>query len=99
MGTTPGTLNHHNQDPAEFHEGVFYLADRFDVPVVPITVIVSDRRILRHTLKRPFVQVTTQIGPPLWPGEFADGCTSRQAVRRMATQARREMAETIRAEG
>ena len=90
-----GELVHRNQEPNPFHEGVFYLAERFDVPVVPLTLVIRERRLLGVRLGKPFIQVTVDIGPPMRPEEFLQNATPRQAAREMAEAAREQMVESI----
>ncbi len=90
-----GELTHYRKVPAEFHNGVFYLAGRLNVPVVPVTLIVQKRRILEHTLGRPFVKVTVEIGEPLFPVHYRTDAGRRRAARRMATDARERMVAAI----
>jgi chlorobactene glucosyltransferase len=92
-----GELSRYSQEPADFHEGVFFLAQRFDAPVVPITLVVTNRQLFGHKLKPPFIRVTVDIGPPLYPSEFASGQGRSEAIRSMAKTAREQMAERIEA--
>lgn len=98
-----GELHHRNQVPAEFHEGVFYLADRFDVPVVPVTLIIGERRLFGMNLPRSLVRVTVDIGEPI-RSEVADlhdsrhnrgAAGRREHARTMAELARARMTESI----
>ncbi len=90
-----GELYHYNRKPAEFNEGVFYLADRFSVPIVPLTLVIHPRRILRWELPKPFIKITVVIDKPLHPIEFHREGNRREAVRTMARKARARIALTI----
>ena len=92
-----GGLSHYSRDPAEFNEGVFYLADRFSVPVVPVTLVVKEFSILGVVLPKPWIRVTVVIDPPLRPEEFREGARNgrRETVREMAREARTRVARTI----
>jgi len=97
-----GELHHRNQVPVEFHEGVFYLADRFDVPVVPVTLIIRDRMLLGMRLPRKLIGVTVDIGEPIVPDTIQDGVNGtdrREHARQMAELARKRMTESIRRAG
>ncbi len=85
-----GELYHYNHRPAEFSEGVFYLAHRFRVPVVPVTLVVTPRRLFGREIARPLVRVSVMIGEPLYPSDL-----KREAVRAMARRAREEMSRAI----
>lgn len=93
-----GELYHYNRDPAEFNEGVFYLAERFNVPVVPVTLAVRPRRIFSKELPQPFVRVTVRIGEALYPGEFegAGSGSRKDLIQAMTREARNRVADTIR---
>ena len=96
-----GELNRYNRDPAEFNEGVFFLADRFDVPVVPVTLVSHRRRILGKELPYPFIRITVVIGAPLTTNEFRTRTSHesrRASARIMAEEARKRMHEAIRSE-
>ena len=92
-----GELTHYNQDPVEFSEGVFWLAERYDVPVVPVTLVLSDRTLLGIRLPRPLIQVTVEIGEALTASEFALGISRKQAIRQMAIAAREQVSQSIHA--
>ena len=93
-----GELHHYGQDPTDFEAGVFYLADRFQVPVVPITLVVKPRRLFGLELPRPFIRVTAEIGMPLHPSDFdVRGFTNRRAkAHAMARAANDRVTSTIR---
>ena len=90
-----GELDHYNQRPNDFHDGVFYLAERFDVPVVPLTLVIRDRLLFGIHLKKPIIQVTVRIGEPIVPAEFHTGIGRKEAAHRMATAAREQMVASI----
>lgn len=96
-----GELSHRSQDPAEFHAGVFYLANRFDVPVVPVTLVIEDRYLLGMRLGGPFIRVTVVIGEPVRATENGEtlaesGVSPKIAANRMALEAREQMKQSIR---
>jgi 1-acyl-sn-glycerol-3-phosphate acyltransferase len=76
---------------------VFYLATRFNVPVVPVTMVAGQRHLLWLKLNRPFVQVTVEIGEPMYPEEFSSHATRKEAIHAMAQVAREQMTESIQA--
>jgi 1-acyl-sn-glycerol-3-phosphate acyltransferase len=90
-----GELDHYNQRPNRFHEGVFYLAERFNVPIVPLTLVIRDRRILGLKIAKPLIQVTVEIGEPLLPA-LRPSHGRKEAARTMAKVARTQMTESIR---
>lgn len=91
-----GELHHYNQRPDDFREGVFYLAERFDVPVVPVTLVIGERRLCGIALKQPLIRVTVNIGAPISPGPYHSGSGRKAAARAMADAARRQMIASIR---
>jgi len=90
-----GELDHYNQHPNDFHEGVFYLAERFDVPVVPVTLVIHDRHLFWIRLKKPLIQVTVEIGQPILPAEYHSGLGRKESAHRMAAAAREQMVASI----
>ena len=90
-----GKLYHYNRKPAEFNEGVFYLANRFSVPIVPITLVVHPRQIFRWKLPKPFIKITVMIDNPLYPSEFNLEQNKRESVRAMTIKARERITHTI----
>ena len=91
-----GELDHYNQRPNDFHDGVFYLAERFDVPVVPVTLVIHDRHLLWIRLKKPLIQVTVQIGEPIMPARLHSGAGRKESAHRMAAVAREQMVASIK---
>ena len=96
-----GELTHRGQDPAEFHAGVFYLANRFDVPVLPVTLVIEDRYLLGVRLGGPFIRVTVVIGEPIRASGNREASTKASespkiVANRMAYQAREQMRQSIR---
>lgn len=90
-----GELTHYAKYPASFKSGVFYLASRLDVPVVPVTLIVQDRKFFGLRPGKPFVRVTVDIGEPMFPRQFSVEASTREAVRKMAHTARERMKVTL----
>ncbi len=85
-------LKYQNQDLQPFHPGVFFLAQLFDVPVVPITLASRHSRLLGRRVARAYVRVTVVIGEPLHPRQFfLPGVPKREALQRMASQTRQLM--------
>ncbi len=87
-----------------FHPGVFFLAQLFNVPVVPITLVVRHNRLFGARLGRLAFRVTAVIERPIEPAAFAGSGGKRAAIERMAEHARRIMQACIdrygeRAEG
>ena len=89
-----GELDHYNQQPNDFHDGVFYLAERFDVPVVPVTLVIQDRLLFGRPLRKPLIQVTVEIGSPILP-EPSRGAGRKASAHRMAMVARKQMVASI----
>jgi len=89
-------LKFQNSRLQPFYPGVFYLAQLFDVPVVPITLSVRHCRLFGRRIARLYVRVTAVIDRPLYPSAFASpGRGRREAVQLMAEHARRLMQETL----
>ena len=67
-----------NQQIHGFHEGAFYLACRLRVPVVPVTTVLHERRLLgkssfvifRRWIFRIPPRVSVVIGKPVFPDAF-----------------------------
>ncbi len=99
-----GELTHRSQEPAAFQNGVFYLAARFDVPVVPVTLVLEDRYIMGVALPRPFVRVTVVIGRPIYADQFSrdasrlpesTGRSPKAIARAMASEAHDRVMRSI----
>ncbi len=106
-------LKFQNRELQPFHPGVFFLAQLFGVPVIPVTLVSRHPRLLGRRISRLYVRLTAVIGQPLYPEQFAgngngsgnghgNGSGSgngnvkrREAVARMAAQARACMQQTI----
>ncbi len=85
-------LKYQNRELQPFHPGVFFLAQLFDVPVVPITLASRHPRLLGRRVARAYVRVTAVIGEPLHPRQFfLPGVPKREALRRMASHTRQVM--------
>lgn len=85
-------LRHQNQELQGFHPGVFFLAQLYGVPVVPITLVIRHPRLLGRRIARAYVRVRAVIGEPIHPERFAaPGLSRREAVQRMASHARQVM--------
>ena len=76
--------------------GVVYLAERFDVPVMPVTLVIHDRHLLWIRLKKPLIQVTVQIGEPIMPARLHSGAGRNESAHRMAAVAREQMVASVR---
>jgi 1-acyl-sn-glycerol-3-phosphate acyltransferase len=89
-------LKFQNRELQPFQPGVFFLAHLFGVPVVPITLVIRHPRLFGRRISRFYVRLTAVIGRPLYPGRFAgNGGGRREAVQRMAAQARACMQQAI----
>ena len=89
-------LKHQNPVLQPFHPGVFFLAQLFDVPVVPITLASRHPRWLGRRVARAFVRVTAVIGEPIHPRQFAAaGLGKREALARMASHTRQVMQRSL----
>jgi 1-acyl-sn-glycerol-3-phosphate acyltransferase len=79
-----------NQQLRPYHLGAFYLACRLNVPVIPLTIVLHERRLcgkesLRlagRKLRLPPC-VTVVIGKPLYPGRFM-GTAQYNAIEKAA---------------
>jgi 1-acyl-sn-glycerol-3-phosphate acyltransferase len=89
-------LKFQNQRIQPFFPGVFYLAHLFDVPVLPVTLVLRHPTLFGRRLSRYLVHVTAVVGAPLYPRCFSrPGESRRQTVQRMAQHARERMQRTI----
>ncbi len=88
-------LKWQNEVLQPFHPGVFFLAQLFKVPVVPITLVIRHRRLFGARLGRLSFRVTAVIERPIYPAAFAGSGGKRAAVERMAGHARRLMQDCI----
>jgi 1-acyl-sn-glycerol-3-phosphate acyltransferase len=89
-------LKFQNRELQPFHPGAFFLAHLLQVPVVPITLVIRHPRLFGRRISRFYVRLTVVIGRPLSPTGFAaNGGGRREAVERMAAQARACMQEAI----
>jgi 1-acyl-sn-glycerol-3-phosphate acyltransferase len=75
---------------------VFFLAQLFDVPVVPITLASRHPRLLGRRVARAYVRVTAVVGEPIHPRQFfLPGVPKREALKRMASHARQVMQHSL----
>ena len=89
-------LKHQNRVLQPFHPGVFFLAQLFGVPVVPVTLATRHPRLLGRRVARAYVRVTAVIGKPIDPGRFfLPGVPRREALARMASHTRQVMQRTL----
>lgn len=65
-----GELIHLNKNIKDFKNGVFYLAFRFNRPVIPIKIIAKPRTCLNKFLNQYFCTVTVNICKPVYPQQF-----------------------------
>lgn len=65
-----GELTHLNPELEEFKDGVFFLAFRFNRPVIPIKIITKPRPCLSRTLNQYFCKVRVTICKPVYPSQF-----------------------------
>jgi len=85
-------LKYQNRVLQPFHPGVFFLAQLFDVPVVPVTLAIRHPRLLGRRIARAYVQVTAVIGQPIHPRQFRPpGVAKLEALERMASHTRQLM--------
>jgi 1-acyl-sn-glycerol-3-phosphate acyltransferase len=85
-------LKYQNPVLQPFHPGVFFLAQLFGVPVVPITLVSRHPQLAGRRIARAYVRVTAVIGQPIHPSQFfAPGVTKREALARMASHVRQRM--------
>jgi 1-acyl-sn-glycerol-3-phosphate acyltransferase len=91
-----GELTHLNGTINRFKTGVFFLAFRFNKPVIPITIIPRPRQSLSRRLNKYFCKVTVKIGRPVYPYQFKiKGRTMIQQITGMADYCRELMKEDM----
>ena len=89
-------LKFQNRSLQPFHPGVFFLAHLFDVPVVPVTLVIRHPRLFGRRVSRLLVRVTVVIDRPLYPAEFGgNGQGRKEAAERMAAAVRARMQDRI----
>jgi 1-acyl-sn-glycerol-3-phosphate acyltransferase len=94
-----GDLALRNQELQPFSNGVFFFAQMFDRPVLPVTIVLLPRVLLGRRLSPRFYRVKAVIGEPIHPSRYrASGLGRREAIEAMARDAREAMAECIRRE-
>jgi 1-acyl-sn-glycerol-3-phosphate acyltransferase len=93
-------LRHCNQEISAFHGGVFYLAVRFNRPVIPVTIVLKPLRLGKYISCRRLFRVKAVIGEPIYPHTFnGNGTKMRQVIDNMSQQAHRMMMNSIRQYG
>lgn len=94
-----GDLALRNQDLNPFSNGVFFFAQLFDRPVLPVTIVLLPASVLGWRLSPRFYRVKVVIGEELVPARYkALGLGRREAIETMARDARAAMSECIRTE-
>ena len=89
-------LKFQNRRLQPFHPGVFFLARLFEVPVVPVTLVIRHPRLFGRRISRLFVRVTAVIDRPMYPTEFGgNGRDRKAAAERMAAAVRARMQDRI----
>jgi 1-acyl-sn-glycerol-3-phosphate acyltransferase len=94
-----------NQQIQDFQPGVFFLACRLQLPVVPITTVLHQQRWLgrvsfhfaRREVRVP-PRVTVVVGEPIYPSGKQGGSVKREAVE-LSHKVRSIMQRTIDSEG
>ena len=100
------------QEIQPFHPGAFLMACRLNVPVVPVTTVLHERRwagrgsfrVLGHTLRLPprvAIEIGAPVHPPLIvvPSGQENGFGLKKAARSLALQVHDLMQETIDRKG
>ena len=89
-------LKFQNRRLQPFHPGVFFLARLFEVPVVPVTLVIRHPRLFGRRISRLLVRVTVVIDRPVYPAEFdGNGQGRKAAAERMAAAVRARMQDRI----
>ena len=92
-----GELVHLNTTVNKFKHGVFFLAFRFNKPVIPIIVITKPRPSLGKTLNQYFCKVTVKICKPVYPSQFREkDVTMKTRIKLMADHCRQIMIEEMK---
>jgi 1-acyl-sn-glycerol-3-phosphate acyltransferase len=95
-----------NQQIEAFHPGVFILALRLGLPVIPLTTVLRERRwpgpgglrLLGRTVELP-PRVSILIGPPFRPSPVSGGGSLRRAALEMAGELRAFMQSVVDSRG
>jgi 1-acyl-sn-glycerol-3-phosphate acyltransferase len=89
-------LKWRNQSVQPFFPGVFFLAQLFNVPVVPVALVLKHPKLFGRPISRYFVWVKVVVGKPLYPNRFrTKGRDRREALATMASHARAVIQEAI----
>jgi 1-acyl-sn-glycerol-3-phosphate acyltransferase len=76
-----GTIKKHDKTlMGHFHDGAFILSRQTNIPIVPVTLINTDRAFDSEGgyIARPFVHVKVVIDEPLYPEHYPDLNTYKQ---------------------
>ena len=90
-----GKLYPFNTDIKPFQEGVFFFSLHFNVPVVPLTIVVKRRRRKKKVVSILPPKVRIVIGEPVYPEAYRAGAGLRRSMHAMAESVRCTMQETI----
>ncbi len=93
-------LHYHSQKIEPFYGGVFYLAARFNRPIVPITLVLCPLRVGRAILSRNLFRLKAVIEKPIDPQAFkAPGLKMREVIETMTLHAQQVMMRSIETHG
>jgi len=89
-----GELSHLNKDIDNFRNGVFFLAFKYNRPVIPVTIITKPRTSLSRGLNHFLCRVTVAISKPVYPSQFKHSTgKTRHRIKCMANYCRKVMME------
>ncbi len=90
-----GKLYPFNTEIKRFREGVFFFAIHFNVPVVPMTIVVKRRRRSKSRISVLPPKVRVIIGEPVYPDRYCEEDSLRESMHAMAAAVHRKMQNTI----
>lgn len=66
-----GTRNKGTEDMLPFHEGTFKIAEKADIPIIPMTLVNTDEIFENHLPKIKKTTVIIEYGEPIYMNEMA----------------------------
>jgi len=90
-----GKLYPFNTDIKRFREGAFFFAIHFNVPVVPMTIVVKRRKGKASGISILPPKVRVIIGKPVYPDRYHGEGGLRESMHAMAAAVHRQMQDTI----
>jgi 1-acyl-sn-glycerol-3-phosphate acyltransferase len=90
-----GELYHYNQKVKDFKNGAFYLSFIFNIPVIPIALLVKQRSFLGKKTRLLPPKVIVLIEKPLFPYEFNNYSLKEEKINAMKEKAQNIIQNSI----